>query len=109
MANISITITETINDRRNESFHLSSNPDASVKAKLYKRVVDYTEFDSANTTRYTDFINSFASTSSAGCDVSGDTDTTITTTQWNTLKSKFDNVANDIWGYDLQGYLANMT
>ena len=90
-------------------FHLSSNPDASSRAKLYKRVVDYTEFDSENTTRYTDFINSFASTSSAGCDVSGDSDTTITTAQWNTLKSKFDNVANDIWGYDLQGYLANMT
>ena len=90
-------------------FQVASNPSQESRAKLYKRVVDFTEINSENTVHYSDFISSFASTTSSNCDVSGDTDTTLTTTMWNNLKAKFDDIVNDICGYDFQGYLSNTT
>ena len=116
-ANDAVTIDEDLNIHIGDGilyfndypFDVGPNPDESVRAKLYKKVIDYTAINQESTARFDSFISNFASVTGSNCDASGDTETSLTTTQWNTLKSKFDDIANDICGYDFQGYLANTT
>ena len=110
--NDAITIDENLNVHIGDGilycdsvFYIGSNPSMDKRAKLYKHMVDYTSTGS----NFDTFISDFASVTSAGCDASGEDDTTITTSEWNTLGNKFNDIANDMCGYDFQGYLANMT
>ena len=108
--NCSIHIGNGILYYYNYNFYISENPSMDSRAKLYKRVVDYSDVGNEYTAKFDTFISNFASVTGASCDASGDTETTLTTTQWNTLKDKFDDIANDLLcGYDFQGYLANTT
>ena len=109
-SNFNIHVGDGIMYFSNSDFHFGDNPSMDSRAKLYKRVVDFTEFNTENTQRYTTFVNHFAALSSEGCDVSGDTSTSLTTNDWNnTLATEFNNIIDDFNGYDFQGYLANMT
>ena len=91
-------------------FYLGENPSLESRAKLFKRLVDYS-YRGKGTVKLTTFLDTFDEYTSENCYASGDTAPTITSEYWNiTLANAFEDIGEyDLYGYDLQGYLANLT